>query len=309
MARMFTTTMMTTSLLIFLGSSSASAQQEDKPASEERVVSERVISRKVVSRRVVRRSSKPPEKKSASKPTARAKDQAQLQQEAAVQDDPERVWSVRAEAITDVPLQIGGGLLLETPSRWRLKTSVGTLSRGYLAASNAVVSALDEDYPQQAGEMLGESLSGSLVWRAGVGVRPFRRLGLYGHVGYTMMRLRGETSGEALVGAIRELDEGMGEAMATYGPEEIDYASTLHMADAELGWELTPGDLLAIRLGLGWSYTLRSSSTVTARFGESSDVSQQEVAQFEQNGAITLDAVYERYFHPPTVHIGAGLRF
>lgn len=295
--------------------------KDDKEEKDEKVVSERVVSRKVVSRTVVRegsrstRQKKKTRSKSKAKPRAtapKAKDKdASVDEEVSVKPPRERAWSVRAEAVTDAPLQIGGGLLLETPSRFRLKSSVGVLSQAYLSASSQLASSLREEYPDEAAAVLQDSLDSSFVWRSGLGIRPFRRAGLYGHVGFTWLRLKGQTTGEELSQAIMSINglEEIGEMMAQYGPEEVLYTSNIHMADTELGWEFTPGDHFAFRLGVGWSFTMRSKSRVTARFEAEDDSNRDEIEQFEEDGAKTLDAVYENFLHPPTLHMGLGFRF
>lgn len=296
-----------------------SQDEKEDDDKEEKVISERVVSRKVVSRTVVREGSRTTRttKKRATKSKARAasskkkEKDAEVGQEVSVKPPGERTWSVRAEAVTDVPLQIGGGLLLETPSRFRLKTSVGVLSQAYLSASSNLASSLREGYPDEAAAVLQDSLDSSFVWRSGLGFRPFRRAGLYGHVGFTWLRLAGQTTGEELSQAIMSIEglEGIGEAMAQYGPEEVLYKSNIHMADTELGWEFTPGNRFALRLGVGWSFTMRSKSTVTARFDVEDDSNREEIEQFEEDGARTLDAIYENFLHPPTLHAGLGFRF
>ncbi len=294
------------------GKQDAGKEEED---SDEKVISERVVSRKVVSRTVVRegaRSTRSTKKRAPRQKTRAEKEKdAEVGQEVSVKPPSTRAWSVRAEAVTDVPLQIGGGLLLETPSRFRLKTSAGVLSQAYLSASSNLAGSLREGYPDEAAAVLQDSLESSFVWRSGLGFRPFRRAGLYGHLGFTWLRLAGQTTGEELSQAIMSIEglESIGEAMAQYGPEEVLYKSNIHMADTELGYEFTPGNRFALRLGVGWSFTMRSKSTVTARFETEDDSNREEIEQFEEDGARTLDAIYENFLHPPTLHAGLGFRF
>ena len=218
-------------------------------------------------------------------------------------------WSVRLEGITDAPLQIGAGLLIEAPARLRLRSSVGVMSGTYIRWSNALIDAIEEDYPEQAAELISNSLENSLVWRTQLGLRPFAHTGLYVHGGYTYVRLGGAVTGAELLEAALAIDVEEGDTSQMRVADEVEIDSALHMIDAELGWEWWPATRLSIRLGVGLSYTFSSSSEVTARFDADRDVDPDRVAELERAGEDYLNLVYQNYLHPPTVTLALGWRF
>ena len=217
--------------------------------------------------------------------------------------------ALRVEALTDVPLMIGAGLLYETDSRLRLRTSLGVMPKGYLRLSNALVERANEEYPEEARLLVERALDESIVWRSQIGWRPFEQAGFYTHVGYTMLGLRGGASGEELIAAAESFDEDQGELMRQMNPSTVDMASRLHLVDVELGWDFALGEKANLRFGAGWAYTFHSRTRVEAEFEEGTGMEEEEIAFFEEVSGKYLDAIYRRFVHPPSVSVAFGLKF
>lgn len=221
----------------------------------------------------------------------------------------EHTRSFRVEALTDVPLMLGAGVLFEGDSRLRLRTSLGVMPKGYLRLSNALVERANEEYPEAAKILVERALDESIVWRSQVGWRPFERAGFYTHVGYTLLGLRGAASGDELIAAAEAFDEDQGELMRRMNPSTIGIGSRLHLVDLELGWDFRLGERANLRLGAGWAYTFYSKTAIEAEFDESAGMEAEEVAFFEEVSGKYLDAIYRSFVHPPSVSVAFGLRF
>lgn len=217
--------------------------------------------------------------------------------------------SFRVEAVTDVPVLVGAGVLWEGRRRVRLRSSVGVMPGGYLRLSNALIRGVDAEYPEEAQLLVERAVDDSITWRSQVGIRPFRRAGFYLHAGYTLLGIRGEATGEELIGAAESLDEDQGELMRRMNPSGVAMSSRLHLVDMELGWDFELGRRANLRLGAGWSYTFHSSTRVKAEFEDDSQMPEDEVARFEEVSGKYLDAIYRRYVHPPSLSVAFGVRF
>ncbi len=217
--------------------------------------------------------------------------------------------SFRVEAVTDVPVLVGAGMLLETRSRLRLRSSLGVMPRGYLRLSNALIRGLDTEYPEEAEVLVEQAVDDTITWRSQVGFRPFRRAGFYVHAGYTLLGIRGDATGEELVMAAESFDEDQGELMRRMNPDTIAMSSRLHMVDVEFGWDFALGERANLRLGAGWAYTMHSKTSVEASFDDTSGMDADEIALFEDISGKYLDAIYRRFVHPPSLSLAFGLRF
>ena len=103
-------------------------------------------------------------------------------------------WSVRLEASTDLPLQVGAGVLVETPARIRFRTGFGFLSKAYVDLASNVAQGLSDDFNEQEATLIQDALGRSFLWRNQVGLRPFQHAGLYLHGGYSLGRITGSAS-------------------------------------------------------------------------------------------------------------------
>jgi hypothetical protein len=215
-------------------------------------------------------------------------------------DDPSP-WHLQIEALTDVPLDVGGRILVEGPLRLRLSTSLGVMPGPYVDVINDFAVALG-GYNQQTAELIQSSLSSSLVWRTHLGWRPFPKAGFVFDVGYGLVALGGSVNTAQAVAAATSKSTTAAPTAASY-----NVASTLSMIDADLGWEWKLlGDRLVIEAGLGFSATLAASTSVTpvttGRGTQARDALGDAAAKY-------LDGLYTSYVYSPVATVAVGYRF
>lgn len=325
-------------------------EKEAEARTNERVVSTRVVSRKIVRRKVVRKPSKRARRRRAAsdartisvehptkpKPAitrthgvttqpalARANTfeepgslEGSRSQRVAKQDlivpapRPRNRGTIRLEAMTDVPLQIGAGVMLESKHRLRLRSSLGFISGAYIDGVNAFAQTYSpQPYTDAVAELVSESLENSMVWRTHVGMRPGERAGLYMHAGYTLVSFGSKTTGAELLEAALEI----GDVDMSSGPmgaaRDVQIDSNLHLVDVELGWDFYVGRHANLRIGAGYSHTFFSKTRISARYEADPQMSTAELQEMERNGEVLLDAIYQEYLRFPTVSMAFGLRF
>jgi hypothetical protein len=215
----------------------------------------------------------------------------------------------RAELVNDVPVQIGGGLLLEhRPTRLRLRASLGVLPEAYVRLANNAVQAFEDSYTDPQADLVANTIQNSLIGRIHIGWRPVARRGFYVHAGYTVATLGGGATALALIEGItgRELEADTADAT---GELEFDAASTLHLIDTELGWERALWRGLTLRLSFGWSFTVASSTAVEAQFTLPGPVRERALREFERFTENYLNDTYTSYIHPPQLGIALGWAF
>jgi hypothetical protein len=212
-------------------------------------------------------------------------------------------WSFQATAATDVPLDVGARVSLETPFRMRVSTGVGVLPSAYVQTMNALL-VKEGAYDQATADLIEAALHSSLVWRTHVGVRPFPKLGLYLDVGYGLVALGGSATGGQLISAMT----GVAVPQQPPGgqPLQFDVRSTLHMVDVEVGYELRLVEHLHLRLALGGAFTFAASTSVAPK---NAVVDTFVLDQFSARAADYLDGTYTHYVHTPVVSASAGYAF
>ena len=217
--------------------------------------------------------------------------------------------SWRVEGVTDVPLLLGAGMLFEAPSRFRIRSAVGVMPRGYLRLSNALIQGVSQDYPEPAQRFVEEAIEETFTWRTQLGFRLLRRRGLYLHGGYTLLALGGSSSGEELIAIADAFDQEQGELMEGLGASRVEIGSRLHLLDLEVGWDFALSERAALRLGAGWAFTFYSRTRVEASFDQSGQESAAQEALFEEISGKYLDAVYRAFVHPPSLSMALGWKF
>jgi hypothetical protein len=212
-------------------------------------------------------------------------------------------WHLGLEALTDLPVQIGGHVSLETPYRIRVSTSLGFLPGPYVDLINAVVVAAG-GYDEATADVIAGAISNSLVWRIHLGWRPFRGHGFYFEVGYALVTLGGDVSGEDLILVATGYDP----AAESSSEHDYDVGSTLHMIDVEVGWEFVFWEHFVVRVAIGVAATVGAHTEVEPLF-DPAPRAQRWVDGLSQYGADYLDDIYTTYVFPPVVSLGLGYRF
>ena len=204
---------------------------------------------------------------------------------------------------TDLPLEIGGQFLVETPVRLRLYLGLGGMPRAYQQATQDVVVAVG-GYDAATAEIVQSTLQSAFVLTTGLGWRPAKRRGFVMRAGYRMLRVGGENTGAAVLANVPGVR--IPEAYTQASQTVLQLQSTLHQLSVELGWEWIVKDHLLIRFDVGGSFTLASDHVLSAPDGfEAPQASDQWVA----TATAWLDELLRTYGHAPTVGLAVGYRF
>lgn len=213
-------------------------------------------------------------------------------------------WTVRPEIGTDLPVQFGGGVLVEGPYRLRGRLAIGYLPGAYVGLANTLAQGLAPDYTDKQAKLVRSALRTSLAWRTQLGWRPFADAGFYTHLSYTALTLGGTVRSDDVVDAALARDTLPDSLPST----DIDFDSSAHMMGFELGWEFDLVEDLVLRLALGWAYTIAAHADVDVRATPDPDI-RGEVENFENDTERVVERAYRQYLHPPTLGIGLGWRF
>lgn len=210
-------------------------------------------------------------------------------------------WNFSMEVRTDVPVVIGGHIVLEMPYGLRFSTTLGVLPPFYIDMVNGILVSA-QAYNQETADLIKNSLSSALVWRLHTGWRPSPHAGFYIEVGYGLVTLGGQTASEDILqAAVPNLPAGF-----RTGQLNWKISSTLHMIDAELGWRWSLLDNhLIIRISLGFAGTIASSTTaepVTPLNVTNPQIYGRAIARY-------LDQTYQSYIFTPTLGFALGYRF
>ena len=186
------------------------------------------------------------------------------------------------EGAANVPLDLGFEAGLETPFGLRVFGGYGWVVAPYVSwLRGASVSE------GSARVVIDEADASGHVLRLKLGIRPFRRLGLYLDAGYGRADLDGALN---LTGSVAEL----GSLSGGYGVH-----SALDLLLVELGYQVKVENRLILALGLGFTGTLNSSTTITPA-GATIGSSSLDVAE------AAVDRVFERYGFVPTLNLRVG---
>lgn len=209
-------------------------------------------------------------------------------------------WHLHGEALTDVPILMGGRVTVEGPYRLRLATTLGAMPPFYVDLINAVGEQFD-GYTEVTSALVSAALESSLVWRLHAGWRPFESLGLYAELGYGLVALGGGLSSEEVIAAATGGQPSQGAADRNYSIDAM-----LHMLDAEVGWEFVFWDALVLRASLGVAATLGSQTSVTPQF---EPTARRLVDALTAETERYLDDIFTTYVITPTLTIAIGYRF
>lgn len=212
-----------------------------------------------------------------------------------------REWHLGLEAVTDFPVNVGAQISLELPYGFRINSSFGVLPSAYLDAVTSVfVSA--GTFDNTTASLINDALGNSFVWRAHLGWRPFRDAGFYLEVGYGRISLQGGLGAADVISTVTD------QSLPRGTPEDLQLGidSTLHMFDAELGWELVIAEHLVLRFALGAALTVGSETTLTP---PASAQNLPQIDEYIAEAEGTLDGLYQRYVFTPTFSVGLGYRF
>jgi hypothetical protein len=190
------------------------------------------------------------------------------------------------EGATHAPIDLGLTLGVETPQGLRLSGGYGWVPGSYMELlTNVAANASGNGY---ARSLLERADYAGHTWRAQIGFRPFRSLGLYADVGYARLDATGVlAAADSGIAALEKLGGG------------YEAHTKLDMWLFELGYQAQLADRLVLGLGLGAMGTFNATTTLVAVDGARS-------SSLLDTAAGDADAALEKYGIVPTLTLRVG---
>lgn len=212
-------------------------------------------------------------------------------------------WHFVASVTTEAPLAASLRGDLELPGRLRVATSYGMMPSSYVSVVNRLLSLAGGGNMQSSPGLLGMTVDEGTAFRLHGGWRPSSTAGFLMMVGYGRVNLYGSGSARALVEGATGMTPPAGTPEST-GTYQIQ--STLHMFEAEVGWEwLMFGDRLALRIAGGVSGTVDSRTSIQPQWTSRSPAT---TAQVVDAAEARVDRTLQSYAITPVFSIGLGYR-
>jgi hypothetical protein len=191
------------------------------------------------------------------------------------------------EAVTHAPVDMGAQVGLETPQGLRASAGYGFVPGGYMSLLTGIAaSASGNSY---ARTLLSDARYSGNTWRLQVGVRPFRKLGLYADVGYSRLNARGDW----------DLSSSDVPQLAALGGG-YQARTALDMWLIELGWQGQLADRFVLGVALGCMGTFGASTRIVAVDGAPTSSAVLGAA------ASQADAALRSYGYVPTLTLRLG---
>jgi hypothetical protein len=188
--------------------------------------------------------------------------------------------------VTHAPVDFGLQVGFETPFGLRLFGGPGWVPQAYMGVLTGVAASASSSIYAKA--LLEHSRYEGRTWHVQIGLRPFRKLGLYADVGYAKLRAKG---------SLQLADTGVPALVAIGGGYEAE--TSLDMWLVELGYQGQVGDRLVLALGLGVMGTFDAKTTIAAVDGAPTN-------SLLTDTAIQADAALESYGIVPTLTLRVG---
>jgi len=195
-------------------------------------------------------------------------------------------WLLSLEGVVHAPSDVGVQAGIELPIRLRFSTGFGFMPVEWL--TGFVARATDDPEVRAALEL--PSYSGT-IWRAQLGVRPFRKVGLYLDAGYARATLRGSLDLTSSLAVLAEEED-------LQGRYDLRSSLDLWLLEAGYQWQIAHRGVLA--LGLGVMSTFNADTTIAASGGAP------ERSEFV-SGAERMNDALERYGTVPFVTLRLGV--
>lgn len=198
-------------------------------------------------------------------------------------------WILSLEGVTHAPVDIGVQLGVETPPGIRLFAGYGWVPQAYMDLLTGVAAGASGNSYAQA--LLDEADYTGRTWRLQLGIRPFRKLGLYGDVGYAQLHAKGSLDlSSTNVPALAALGGG-------YRAD-----TKLDMWLLELGYQAQFADRVMLALALGVMGTVEATTTIRSVDGAPN-------SKLLGDAARQGDSALESYGIVPTLTLRLGFDF
>ncbi len=208
-------------------------------------------------------------------------------------------FNVTIEAGAIMPYFVGGGITLEGPGGFLVKTSVGGTPIGLIGLMRSLLGTEDA-YDSTLADNLLDRIDTPLVWRVDLAWRPKGAHGFYLGAGYGFMRLGAQVEPSELPAVFGLTIPGLGTN------SRASLSTTLHMVNAELGWEISLGSHWVLRLAAGGSFTFDVNADIELH-GLSAAI-QTQTAPAVSAAETSIKDTLKRYGRVPTFSVAIGYR-
>lgn len=205
-------------------------------------------------------------------------------QEPTAESKNRRDWTLALEGAANVPLDIGFEAGVDTPIGLRLFGGYGWIVAPYAAFLRGASVA---DGPARA--RIDDAHASGHLLRAKLGIRPFRKLGLYFDAGYARAELDGTVD---VTGSV----SGLGSVSGGYSA-----SSSLDLWLVELGYQAKIENRLVLAVGLGFTGTIAANTTISPL-----GAAQQGDATTIRLAESSADHALEKYGYLPTLNLKLG---
>lgn len=171
-------------------------------------------------------------------------------------------FAIGLEAVTDVPLDVAARVWLELPLRIRLSASLGWMPEFYAGGYNAIAQSF-KGYNNETATLVQNGISNSMIGRAHIGWHPWGNHGLYIDAGYSFASFG---KGLSLDTTIANAFKGQPPPTEPNGMQNYDTSAVIHMVDLELGWQWKVVMGFTIRLAVGVSWAVATTTSLKPAF-------------------------------------------
>lgn len=193
-------------------------------------------------------------------------------------------FTLAIEGAANIPLDVGFEAGVDMPFGLRIFGGYGWIVAPY---STFLRGASIADGPARV--TINEARASGYLLRAKLGIRPFRKLGLYFDAGYARAELDGSVD---LTGSV----SGVGSISGGYNA-----SSSLDLWLVELGYQAKIENRLVLAAGLGFTGTIAANTTVSPL-----GVAQQSDPTAIRLSEASADRALEKYGYIPTLNLKLG---
>lgn len=203
---------------------------------------------------------------------------------------------------TSLMTSAGGEIVVEGPYRLLLRSGLGWMPKGYVEATNRIMTGLGA-YSELDATLIEAALQNSLLVPLALGWRPFEDWGLELYAGYTFGALGGGLT------PVELLEAATGRNLDDSGAQQLDVETRMHAFTVGAGWRFVWKERWVLRIGLEYFQILDATSKIqsdsAAPTARRAAIRQ---AVFDAYAAY-LDGLAEDYVKLPTLRLHAAYRF
>lgn len=233
---------------------------------------------------------------------------AHAQEDDAFEDEDSFGYGFELSGAAQFPVAAGFQGAIELPGRLQLYAGGGVVPSQFQSAVNRAFVSMDA-YDPRIGDFVMQHIGDTRVLRAGGGWRPFAHHGFFFQAGYTQLRVTGSVDGQELISGFTEASGSSTTAAQTaflsqLSLPSVSLTSTLHMAEAQAGWEWSL-DSFFLRASVGGAMTFSASSELSFVY---EDGTKSDLGPLGKLAEGYLNSALVKYARTPFVGLQLGYR-